>query len=123
MTSDFKLLEEQFAPHHIGNRTESTAMLAWLLEHGWRLDPDDVQQALCDGSNDKGIDAITVDTTFARSRSSRRSGAGRRALRRGKRISSAFAPSPRTFEDPMASTTSLRPPPIPSFESLSGVST
>jgi hypothetical protein len=61
MTSDFKLLEEQFAPHHIGNRTESTAMLAWFLEHVWRLDPDEVQEALCDGSNDKGIDAITVD--------------------------------------------------------------
>lgn len=61
MASDFKLLEEQFAPHHIGNRTESTAMLAWFLEHAWRLDPDEVQEALCDGSNDKGIDAITVD--------------------------------------------------------------
>jgi hypothetical protein len=61
MASDFKILEEQIAPHHVGNRTESTAMLAWFFEHAWRLDPDEVEAALCDGGNDKGIDAITVD--------------------------------------------------------------
>jgi hypothetical protein len=61
MASDFELLDEQFAVHHVGNRTESTAMLAWFLENVWREDPDDVETALCDGGNDKGIDAIVVD--------------------------------------------------------------
>lgn len=60
--SDFDLLDQQFAPHHIGDRTESTAMLAWFLEHVWRMDPAEVEDALCDGSNDKGIDAIVIDT-------------------------------------------------------------
>jgi AIPR protein len=61
MPPDFDLLEEQFAPHLIGNRTASTAMLAWFLENVWRLEPDEVEDALCDGGNDKGIDAIAVD--------------------------------------------------------------
>lgn len=61
MTSDFELLERQFGAHHVGNRTESTAMLAWFLENVWREDPDELEEALCDGSNDKGIDAIVVD--------------------------------------------------------------
>jgi hypothetical protein len=59
--SDFDLLDQQFEPHLVGDRTESTAMLAWFLEHVWRLDADEVEDALCDGSNDKGIDAIVVD--------------------------------------------------------------
>lgn len=61
MTDDFQLLADQFAPHLVGNRTESTAMLAWFLENAWRHEPDEVEDALCDGGNDKGIDAITVD--------------------------------------------------------------
>ncbi len=61
MSSDFDLLSSQFEPHHIGNRTESTAMLAWFLTNVWRQESDDVQNALCDGSNDKGIDAIIID--------------------------------------------------------------
>jgi AIPR protein len=61
MTSDFDLLSEQFASHLLGNRTESTAMLAWFLENVWREEPDEVEDALCDGSNDKGIDAIVID--------------------------------------------------------------
>lgn len=36
-------------------------MLAWFLEHVWREEPDEVEDALCDGSNDKGIDAIVID--------------------------------------------------------------
>ena len=62
MTSGFDLLEQQFAPHLIGDRTGSTAMIAWFLENAWREEPDEVEAALCDGSNDKGIDAIVVDT-------------------------------------------------------------
>ena len=61
MASDFDLLEAQFDLHHVGNRTASTAMLAWFLENVWREEPDEIEDALCDGSNDKGIDAILID--------------------------------------------------------------
>ncbi len=59
--SDFDFLDQQFDDHLIGDRTESTAMLAWFLEHVWRMDADEVEEALCDGGNDKGIDAVVVD--------------------------------------------------------------
>jgi len=62
MTSGFDLLEQQFAPHLIGDRTGSTAMLAWFLTNAWREEADEVESALCDGSNDKGIDAIVADS-------------------------------------------------------------
>lgn len=58
---DFSFLDEQFSPYLIGDRTESSAMLAWFLEHVWREEPDEVEDALCDGGNDKGIDAIVID--------------------------------------------------------------
>ncbi len=60
-TDDFSFLDEQFGPYLIGDRTESSAMLAWFLEHVWREEPDEVEDALCDGGNDKGIDAIVID--------------------------------------------------------------
>ena len=58
---DFSFLDEQFSPYLIGDRTESSAMLAWFLEHVWREEPEEVEDALCDGGNDKGIDAIVID--------------------------------------------------------------
>lgn len=44
-----------------GSRTESAALLAWYLITVWRIDPEDVDSAICDGGGDKGIDAIIVD--------------------------------------------------------------
>jgi len=41
--------------------TESRAFLAWVLRHYYRLDDLEVQDAICDGSDDKGIDGIYVD--------------------------------------------------------------
>ncbi len=58
--ADFELLEKEFGPYLVGSRTGSTAMLAWFLEHVWRIEPEEAEDALCDGSNDKGIDAIVV---------------------------------------------------------------
>ncbi|MDA0163144.1 AIPR family protein [Solirubrobacter ginsenosidimutans] len=55
------LLQNQLAPHHIGNRTESTALLAWFLENVMREEPDQVEDAICDGGGDKGVDAIVFD--------------------------------------------------------------
>jgi hypothetical protein len=37
---DFYSLDEQFGAYLIGDRTESSAMLAWFLEHVWREEPD-----------------------------------------------------------------------------------
>ena len=57
----FSLLESQAAPFYVGNRTRSTALLAWFLQTVLREDPDEVEDAICDGSNDKGVDAILFD--------------------------------------------------------------
>ncbi len=61
ITPDHDLLESQIAPFHIGNRTRSTALLAWYIETVMREDPTDVEDAICDGGGDKGIDAILFD--------------------------------------------------------------
>ncbi|MFM2475324.1 AIPR family protein, partial [Burkholderia cenocepacia] len=45
----------------VGNRTDSAAMLAWVLMTVWRIDPEEVNSAICDGGGDKGIDALVVD--------------------------------------------------------------
>lgn len=55
------LVEAESAHHHVGNRTHSTALLAWFLEAVWRLDPAEISDSICDGGGDKGIDAIVVD--------------------------------------------------------------
>lgn len=59
-TGDALLLGEveQF---HIGSRTISTGMLAWFLTTVWRIEPEEVDDAICDGGGDKGIDALVVD--------------------------------------------------------------
>jgi hypothetical protein len=59
--AEFDLLEETIQPYLVGNRTASTALLAWFLENVWRMEPEDVDDAICDGGGDKGIDALTVD--------------------------------------------------------------
>jgi len=55
------LLETQTEPFYVGNRTRSTALLAWFIETVMRLDPTDVEDAICDGGGDKGIDGIVFD--------------------------------------------------------------
>jgi len=58
---DYDLIETQAAPFYVGNRTRSTALLAWFIENVMREDPDAVEDAICDGGGDKGIDAIVFD--------------------------------------------------------------
>ncbi len=55
------LLQEQVEPYKIGTRTMSAGMIAWFLETVWRIDPEEVDSAICDGGGDKGIDALVVD--------------------------------------------------------------
>jgi len=59
--ADFGVLEEEIAPFQIGSRTLSSAQIAWFLERVWRVEPEEVEDAICDGAGDKGIDAIVVD--------------------------------------------------------------
>lgn len=57
----FDLIENEARRHLVGNRTPSTALLAWFLEMVWRMEPEEVSDAICDGGGDKGIDALAVD--------------------------------------------------------------
>jgi hypothetical protein len=59
--ADFDLIEAEIAIHQIGSRKRSAALLAWFLHAVWRMEPEDVDDAICDGAGDKGIDALVVD--------------------------------------------------------------
>jgi hypothetical protein len=59
--AEYDLIQAEIAPHHVGTRTESAALLAWFLHAVWRLDLEDVDDAICDGGGDKGIDALVVN--------------------------------------------------------------
>ena len=45
----------------VPGRTESHALLVWFLQHYFRLDEVEAQDSVCDGPDDKGIDAIYID--------------------------------------------------------------
>jgi AIPR protein len=55
------LIDEETDEYHLGSRTKSAALLAWFLQHVWRLDPEEIDDAICDGKGDKGIDGLVVD--------------------------------------------------------------
>ena len=63
MTSaeDHQIIQEEFQPFHTGTRTKSAALLAWFLAAVWRVEPEDIDDAICDGTGDKGIDGLLVD--------------------------------------------------------------
>ncbi len=46
---------------HSETRSESAAFLFWFLENFYRLEKQDAEDAICDQTNDKGIDGIYVD--------------------------------------------------------------
>jgi hypothetical protein len=48
-------------PYKVSGRTESTAFLHWFLVNLYRLDPMEVDDIVCDGSGDKGIDGIYIN--------------------------------------------------------------
>jgi hypothetical protein len=50
----------------VPGRTEARAFLAWFLEHYYRLEETDAQDAVCDGPDDKGVDGIYVNTNLER---------------------------------------------------------
>lgn len=57
---------EAFSRYLVPARTESRAFVAWFLEHYYRLEVDECQDAICDGPDDKGVDGIYLDSTFER---------------------------------------------------------
>ncbi|EQD40610.1 hypothetical protein B1B_14857, partial [mine drainage metagenome] len=59
--NDYEVIQEEIRPFHTGTRTESAALLAWFLAVVWRIEPEDVDDAICDGQGDKGIDGMLVD--------------------------------------------------------------
>lgn len=52
-----------FGYHAVPGRLESRAFLGWFLENYFRLDGATVDDCICDGPDDRGVDGIYVDTT------------------------------------------------------------
>lgn len=52
------------AKYIVPGRTESKAFLMWFLESYFHLDEDGIEDAICDGKYDMGVDAIYVDHTL-----------------------------------------------------------
>lgn len=64
MTEDdllYASLLKRLAPFVDKGRSESTSFLNWFLMNIYRLDEVEADDAICDNSNDKGIDGIYVD--------------------------------------------------------------
>jgi AIPR protein len=55
---------EHFGKHKVSGRTESRSFLGWFLENYFRLDQLHVEDSICDGTDDKGVDGIYVDSTL-----------------------------------------------------------
>jgi hypothetical protein len=55
-----------FAAHAVKQRTESRQFLAWFLENYYRLEETEVDDCICDGSYDKGLDGIYVNEQLNR---------------------------------------------------------
>lgn len=61
---DYELIAAEIDGFHLGSRSRSAALLAWFLRTVWRLDPEDVDDCICDGRGDKGIDGLYVDESL-----------------------------------------------------------
>ncbi len=46
-------------------RTESRQFLAWFLENYYRLEETEIEDCICDGVDDKGIDGVYVNEQLA----------------------------------------------------------
>lgn len=55
---------DHFGRHRVPGRTDSRAFLGWFLENYFRLEALTVEDSICDGPDDKGIDGIYVDNTL-----------------------------------------------------------
>lgn len=57
----YQLIEEEKAPHKVGSRQDSAALLAWFMEAVWRVEPEEIADSICDGPGDKGIDGLLAN--------------------------------------------------------------
>lgn len=57
----YNSLLKTISPLLVKGKTESVTFLDWFLENIYRLDSVSADDAICDSTNDKGIDAIYVD--------------------------------------------------------------
>ena len=53
------------AGHVLRQRTESRQFLAWFLESYYRLEETELEDCICDGVDDKGIDGVYVNDQLA----------------------------------------------------------
>jgi hypothetical protein len=58
---DYENLVQIAQPYKVPGREEASAFLSWFLVHIYRLDIIEVQNIVCDGHGDKGIDGIYVN--------------------------------------------------------------
>lgn len=70
MTAKLQLLYpavlKLFGTHAVKQRSESRQFLAWFLEHFYRLEGSEIDDCICDGNYDKGIDGVYVNEQLAR---------------------------------------------------------
>jgi len=57
----FDRLKQAVALYEATGRTTSAAFLLWFLETIYRMDDIAAEDAVCDGPNDEGVDALAVD--------------------------------------------------------------
>lgn len=55
----------QFGSHVVKQRTESRQFLAWFLENYYRLEESEIDDCICDGNYDKGVDGVYVNEQLA----------------------------------------------------------
>jgi hypothetical protein len=54
-----------FGTHAVKQRTESRQFLAWFLENYYRLEESEIDDCICDGNYDKGVDGVYVNEQLA----------------------------------------------------------
>ena len=52
---------KEFGRRAVTQRTESRQFLAWFLDNYYRLEDHEIDDCICDGPDDKGIDGIYVN--------------------------------------------------------------
>jgi hypothetical protein len=61
----YPAIKTLLAGHALKQRTESRQFLAWFLESYYRLEETELEDCICDGTDDKGIDGIYVNEPLA----------------------------------------------------------
>jgi len=65
LTLAYPAIQKLYAGHAVTQRTESRRFLAWFLENYYRLEDTEIEDCICDGVDDKGIDGIYVNEQLA----------------------------------------------------------